>query len=163
MLKYQTHIKFIALLSILLLFACAGNKKNIKPKPPRDLFSDPEIVAFMKGDEFNEIVPNRQNTKRIRPPWATTEFLPGEYGKDHIARRGYDKIGKRKWEDISDSLRNNLREKLGGDLRTHVEQETRDSVFFKSSNSREEKIRYIQSFFNYYQPTLFKCNLRRSL
>ncbi|MBC8213106.1 MAG: hypothetical protein H8E71_00475 [Candidatus Marinimicrobia bacterium] len=134
MLKYQIHIKCITFFILLFLVGCAGTHKT-KPTPKKNLFSDPEIAAFMEDEEFDIMGQNSRiilrNNRKERPPWATKIFLPGEYGNHHIARMDYDIIGKRKMQEVADSLRDKLREKLGGDISTNVEQETRDSIFTK--------------------------------
>jgi len=131
------------------MIGCSGIGHNARPKPEKKLFNDNEISAFMEDEEpINDddsysLSQKQQNIQSTRPIWAREQFLNLE-SKNYIARVGYSKIGNSRRQDVSDSLRDKIREKLARDVKTHIEQETIDSVstkIFKQGNQKATTIR----------------------
>ncbi|MBC8487295.1 MAG: hypothetical protein H8D45_14795 [Bacteroidetes bacterium] len=119
--------------SLLFLIGCSGIRHKTGTKPQRKPFSDPEIAAFMEESESFEEDKSRpfsleqQYAIRKRPPWATTKFINPETD-NYIARVGYSEIGNRSRQEVADSLRNQTRELVSGDVETRVEHVIIDSV-----------------------------------
>jgi hypothetical protein len=120
------------------LFGCASNKKSVKPKSHKDLFSDPEIAAFMEGDEFNEIAAENRTgsiagfttSLKTRPPWAKASVTMS-VSDNFIARVEFSKIGNRNRNEVESSIRNRIRELIAGDVETRVETVIKDDFVSK--------------------------------
>ena len=160
MLKFQIPIKLFTILILLFLIGCASNKQSTKPKSNRNLFSDPEIAAFME-DESNDAVQNSQqsfkNTERQRPFWATVHFLAQE-SANHIGRVGFSEIGKRRPQVIEDSLKKELRELISGDVETRVDRVIEDSIStritMRGRQKEASRIHILTAISRHYSPPL---------
>jgi hypothetical protein len=113
-----------------LFIGCSSSLKNHKSSK-KLLFDDPEIAAFMqdeafeKGDSIQALTDAQIHPQR--PPWAklSSSFIED---KDLISRIGYDAIGDRDINIVRDSLKQDLRDLLSGDVETRVERTIVDSL-----------------------------------
>jgi len=126
----RNSIFFFSLSMVALLIGCSSSMESQKSSKKR-LFQDQETAAFMNDGGFEDVdsvqATNKTQNPSQRPIWANTASMFND-GAEMISRIGYDAIGNRDRNFIADSIKQELKELLSGDVETRVERTIVDSV-----------------------------------